>query len=103
MAAHLTAFASYLIPFGGIVGSLVIMLIKKNESDYIAQEAKEALNFQISCCIYGIVALLLTIILIGFPLLVVLQFFFIIQVVIASIKTYEGRGHRYPLCIRMVK
>ena len=48
MLAHLLVFSGYVVPFGNIIGPLVIYLIKKDESAYIRHHAVEALNFQIS-------------------------------------------------------
>ena len=47
MIAHLLGFAGFLIPFGNLLGPFVIWLIKGKESEFINDQAKEALNFQI--------------------------------------------------------
>ena len=49
MFARLSALSGYIgIPFGNIVGLLVIWLIKKEETPFVDDQGKEALNFQIS-------------------------------------------------------
>jgi uncharacterized Tic20 family protein len=53
VASHLGAL------FGGFVVPLIIFLLSKDHSSYVADHAKEALNFQISLCIYGVIALIL--------------------------------------------
>ena len=72
MLCHLSAFAGYVFPFGGIVGPLVVWLIKKDEMPFVDDQGKEALNFQISVLIYAIVSFVLIFVLIGIILLCVI-------------------------------
>ncbi len=103
MFAHLSALGGHIVPFGHIILPLVIWLIKKDQMPLVDKEGKESINFQISITIYGVIAGLLCIILIGFFLLAALWIFDIVAVIIASIKTYEGNSFRYPLTIRFLK
>lgn len=103
MLCHLSALAGFIIPLGNILGPLVIWLIKKDEFPLVADQGKEALNFQISMTIYYIVALILIIVLIGFVLLIGLGIFSLIFTIIAMVKANEGTAYRYPLCIRFIK
>ena len=100
MFCHLSAFAGYLIPFGNIIGPLVIWMIKKDEYPFVNDQGKEALNFQISITIYAIISALLALIFIGFLLLIAIGVFNIIMIVMASIKANEGILFRYPLTIK---
>lgn len=52
MLCHLVAFSGFIIPFGSIIGPLVMWLIKKEESEFINYHGKESLNFQISIAIW---------------------------------------------------
>lgn len=103
MLCHLGAFAGFLIPFGNIIAPLIIWLIKREESPLIDDQGKESLNFQISMTIYFLVSLLLTLIFIGFLLMIALAIFEIIFVIIATVRANEGEKYRYPLCIRFIK
>ena len=99
---HLAAFSGYVIPFGNIIGSLIIWLVKREDSPFVDAQEKESLNFQISFTIYMFVAFLLIFVLIGFiviPLLILMQFIFVI---VASLKAQDGGIYRYPLSIRFV-
>ena len=103
VAAHLSGLSLYLgIPFGNILGPLVVWLIKKDESPYAEQQAKEALNFQISLTIYGIVAALLAFVFIGFLLIPVLFVLQIVLTIVATIRVSEGKAYEYPLTIRLI-
>ena len=103
MFCHIGAFAGYIIPFGHIIAPLIIWLIKKAESPLVDDQGKESLNFQISMTIYAIVAGLLTLIFIGFILLIALVIFELVIVIIAAVKANSGEKYRYPLCIRFIK
>ncbi len=97
MFAHLSAILL------GFIGPLVIWLVKKDESEYISEHAKEALNFQISVFIYIIGCMFAMIILIGFLLLPAVGIFALVVEIIAGIRASEGQMYRYPLCIRFIK
>jgi len=103
MGCHLIAFAGFVIPFGNVIGPLVIWLIKKDESAFIDDQGKESLNFQISITIYFIASIFLSLFLIGIPLLLAVGVFFIVMVIIAGVKASNGEKYRYPLCIRLVQ
>jgi len=103
MLCHLTALIGFIgIPFGHLLGPLVVWLVKKNDDPFIDEQGKESLNFQISMTIYGIIAAFLVLILIGIPLLIALAVADVILVVIASVKTSNGEPYRYPLTIRLI-
>ena len=102
MFCHFAAFAGFVIPLGGIIGPLIIWLMKKDESEYVDYHGKESLNFQISMMIAFIVAVLLIFVIIGIPLLIGLVFFQLIMIIIAGIKASEGVNYRYPFCLRLI-
>jgi hypothetical protein len=98
------AFAGLLgIPFGHLLGPLIIWLLKKNDHPYIDAQGKESLNFQISMSIYSMVAVLLVLVKIGILLLAGLVLADFILVVIASVKCSNGVSYRYPLTMRLIK
>ena len=102
MVAHLLAFAGYVVPFGNIIGPLVVWQIKKDQSAYVATHAKESLNFQITVTALALVFIVLTFVLIGIPLLIALGLFELIIVIIAAIRANDGQFYRYPLCLRLI-
>lgn len=100
MLCHLIALAGFVIPFGNVIGPLVVWMIKREESPFIDYHGKEALNFQISMSIYIIAAAILVLIAVGILLLIALGIFGLIMIVIASVKANSGEKYRYPLTIR---
>jgi uncharacterized Tic20 family protein len=72
MLCHIAGLAGYVIPLGNIFGPLIIWMIKKDQSWFVNDQGKEALNFQISLTIYLIVACLAILIIIGIFLIPVI-------------------------------
>jgi len=86
----------------GIIFPLIIYLVKKGESEKITAHARESLNFHISLFIYGVIAVFLCMIVIGFPLLIALMVMALVLPIVAAVKASEGNFYRYPLCLRLV-
>ena len=103
MLCHLLALAGLVIPFGNILGPLIVWLMKKDTSELVNDQGKESLNFQISFTIYGFVAAILSLIVIGIPIAIALVVFWAVMVIMASIKANEGQRYRYPLNLRLIK
>jgi uncharacterized protein len=102
MFAHLSALAGLVMPFGSIIGPLVIWLIKKDTMPFVNDQGKEALNFNITVAIAAIVCGLLCIVLIGFLLLPVLVILWLVFVIVGTIKANEGTLYRYPFALRLI-
>ena len=103
MLCHIGIFVGHFIPLGNFFAPLIIWLIKREESDFIAYHGKESLNFQISIFIYMAIAFVFAILLVGLPFLLALWVFSLIFVIIAGLKANEGVYYRYPLTIRLIK
>jgi len=104
MFCHLAALAGFiLVGIGVIIGPLVVWLMKKEEFPFVDEQGKEALNFQISMFIYGIVAGLLCFVCIGFVLAPLVGITDLVFLIIAAIKANNGEHYRYPLTIRLIK
>lgn len=104
MLCHLTALSMFIgVPFGNLIGPLVVWLIKKNEYPLVDEQGKESLNFQLSMTIYSIIAGLLCFIFIGFVLLAALVIVDLILVIKASVRTSNGQEYLYPFTIRFLK
>ena len=102
MFCHLSALAGFIIPFGNIIGPLIIWLVKRDQFPFVNDQGKESLNFQISILIYIAVSAVLALLLIGFLLMAAVGVFCLIMVILASVKANEGVAYRYPLCIRFI-
>jgi uncharacterized Tic20 family protein len=99
---HVSALAGFVVPFGNILGPLIIWLIKRNEIPSVEAHGKESLNFQISVLIYMAVSAVLMLVLVGVFLMVIVGITAIVLVIIASVKASNGELYRYPLTIRLI-
>jgi uncharacterized Tic20 family protein len=86
----------------GLIGTLIVWLLKKESSPYLDKHGRELLNFQISLMIYVLASFLLVFILVGIPLLIVIGLGSLVLTIISLIKASEGKIYRFPLTIRML-
>jgi hypothetical protein len=100
--AHFSAFAMYFTGVGHIVAPMIIWLWKRDTNPFVAGEAREAMNFNISISIYALIAWVLCLVLIGIPLLIALHAIQVICIIIGGLKASDGRPFRYPLNLRLV-
>jgi len=103
MLAHLSALAGLVVPLVGIVlGPLAVWLVKRDESQFVAGHAKEALNFNISVLLGALACMLLMLVFVGFLLGTALFIAWLVNLLIAAIKASEGHTYRYPFALRLV-
>jgi uncharacterized Tic20 family protein len=125
---HLSAALVYLgIPIANLLAPLTLWLIKRNESAFVDEQGKEAVNFQLSVLVYtllGVLGLILSILVaggltaltekpafLGFGLLAVLFVTLLILLwvadlillIVAAIRASYGEHYRYPLSLRLIK
>jgi uncharacterized Tic20 family protein len=103
MFAHIGTFSSAMIPLGNIIAPIVIWQLKKKESEFVVDQAKESLNFQISLMIYCLISFVLVFIIIGFFLIFALVIFSLIIVIVAGVRANDGEHYRYPMCLRLIR
>jgi hypothetical protein len=114
-AAHLCGLAWLVggtglifFPFGGLVlltilGPLIIWRTKGQSMPFVAEQAKESLNFQITVLLLGVLFLGLALVLIGFVFLWILGLVNVVLVIIAAVQVSDGKPYRYPFCLRLVQ
>jgi hypothetical protein len=130
MAAHLSALVAVAgLPFGHVLGLLVVYLIKAHESEFVAEHARASLNYQITVSILGIVGIIAAVgVMLGFVatssgqqmaetngvsfavlwiaiaiavlLILLLSIVFIIAGTVAA---SHGRPYNYPFAIRFLR
>jgi uncharacterized Tic20 family protein len=111
MFCHLAGLCALLpiVPIiGGVLGPLVLWQVKKEEFDFVNDQGKEAVNFQISILLYSLIgSIVCGITCVGIPLipfvLGIIGILDIVFLIIASIKANDGERYRYPLTIRFIK
>ena len=103
MLAHLSTLVGLIVPFGTIVGPLVVWLMKKDTMPFVADQGKEALNFNITVLIAMIVGGILTLVLIGVLVMIVVGIAWLVLSIIAALAANKGESYRYPFTLRLVK
>lgn len=102
------ALAAHILPLFtgvflcGFLPPLVIYLVKRDESPFVADQAKESLNFQITVFVASLFFILLILICIGILLLIALLVAEIVLCLVAAIRASEGKLYRYPFAIRLI-
>lgn len=110
MFGHLSALSGLFTGgLGNIVGPLIIWLVKKDTHAFAADQAKEALNFNITLLLVGLLLGLVTLVTFGIgalltvPLGLLLGVAWLVLTILAGIKANEGTAYRYPFTLRLVK
>src|SRR6516162_2638496 len=129
MAAHLSALVAAGLPFGHILGPLIVYLAKGHESEFVGEHARASLNYQITISLLAIIAILVAVafslafavnstsestgttysisfavlwIALAIAVLVVLLAS-IIFIIMGTIAASEGRPYSYPFAIRFLR
>ncbi len=99
MIGHLSGIVA------GFIGPLIIWLINKDKSDkgWLNDQAKEALNFQITIFIAYVVAGVLSLVLIGMLMIPIILIANLVLCIMAGMKANEGVSYRYPATLRLIK
>ena len=115
MFAHLSALLGGLLTsgwagsIGCFLGPLIIWMVKKDTMPFVDDQAKEALNFNITVAIIFFVLWAVTFLtlfiggVLTVPLMVIVGIAWLVLTVIASIKANQGERYRYPFTLRLVK
>ena len=114
MFAHLSALAGGLLTsaiggWGFFIGPLVIWLMKKDTMPFVADQAKEALNFNITVSAVFVILLLLGLLTLGLgflvaaPIMLIIGIAALVFIIIAAMKANQGIAYRYPLTLRLIK
>lgn len=109
LVGHLSALSAFITGFGCVLGPLLVWLVKRDSMPFAADQAKEALNFNITVVIVGIGLWAVTVgtffigALLTVPLALVLFVGWLVLTILAAIKANEGVAYRYPFTLRLVK
>jgi uncharacterized Tic20 family protein len=99
LITHLSGIVlSFIVP-------LIVWLIHKDrpDKDFLNDQAKEALNFQITVAIAYVISAVLTVILIGALLTFIVWVVNLVFCIVAGVKANEGVAYRYPFALRLIK
>jgi len=130
---HISALAGYFFPLGGIIAPLIFWQVKKDESAYLDEHGKAAVNFNLSFLLYTFILGLTFIpffirtfmntfshldqmhetfhfhlpsmfgLLGGISLIGILGIVRFVLIILAAIKANNGEDYKYPLTIKFIK
>jgi uncharacterized Tic20 family protein len=104
LVAHLSGLVASALGGFAFLGPLVVWLIKKDQSAFVADQAKEALNFQIAVTIALLVSVGIAIATcVGAILLPIVGIGSLVFSIIAAVEANKGVYYRYPYTIRLIK
>jgi len=104
MLVHIAAMALFILPVAGnIIGPLIIYLMKKDEYEFVAEQGKEVLNFQITWSIIFFISIILIFVGIGILMLVGFGIAWLVLVIVASVSASNGTPYKYPFTIRFLQ
>lgn len=89
----------------GFIVPLIIWLTNKDNTakGWLVEQAKEALNFQITIAIAYIAGSVLMAVLIGFLIIPAVILVNLIFCIIAGLAVNKGDSYRYPFALRLIK
>ena len=99
LAAHLLGI------FTWFIGALIIWLINKDDASkaFVTDQAKEALNFQITVTIAMVISIILMVVIIGGILAPIVGIINLVFCIIAAVKANNGEAYRYPFTLGLIK
>ena len=103
MFCHLSAFAGYFFPFGGIIGPVICWISRRDESEWVKINGRASLNFQLSMLLYTVLLIPLCFIIVGIPLIIALGVLEFICIIVASVRAAKGESFNYPLSIPFIQ
>jgi uncharacterized Tic20 family protein len=87
----------------GFLAPLIVWLIKKDQSPFVEDQSKEALNFQITLLIGYVIGGATTMVCVGFIILPIVWIVGLVFGIMGSMAAYKGEAYRYPFNIRLIK
>lgn len=129
MAAHLSALVAVAgLPFGHVLGPLVVYLVRGHESEFVGEHARASLNYQLTISLASVVAAIVAAVVvlgyiiplssstsattslnfaefwIGIGIAVLVVFLAsILFIILGTLAASEGRPYTYPFAIRFLR
>jgi uncharacterized protein len=100
---HGSQFAGFILPFAGLIAPIVLWSMAKDKYPEVDIEGKHILNWMISIVIYGVIAGILCLLIIGIPLLIGVVIAGFVLPLIGLIEASQGRSYKYPMAIEFIK
>jgi uncharacterized Tic20 family protein len=89
--------------FFGLLPSLIFYFAFSDSSEFLKEEARNDLNFQITLLIGWAVSFVLCFIIIGFFLMMALGICALIFEILALVKAKDGEHYKFPFALKLIK
>lgn len=107
LVAHLSGLVAAWLALG-FIGPLLVMVAQGGRSPFVRRHAVEALNFQLTLLVLGVVAVVVLVLTLGVGLVVVLPaaavvgLYALVATIRGAVRASRGEDHRYGMSWRMV-
>lgn len=98
----LAAHASPLLGFS-FLGPIVVLLVKGRDSRWVRAQTLESLNFNITCFAVMLLGMALTVVFVGFFLVLAALGANVVLSLVAAVAAWQGKAFRYPATVRLIK
>lgn len=122
LALLLALMTAWMVGVAGIAGAGIIYLLKRDDSSFVHEHAREAINFNLSMLLYSAAAVALAVILAGATVLTLgiglivtvpagllllaataaIAVMWLVCSLVAGFKAWNGEHYRYPLSLRLI-
>jgi uncharacterized Tic20 family protein len=99
MLAHLSSLIAMALGGMTFLGPLIVWLVKKDQSAFVNDQGKEALNFQIAVMIVTLICMVTVVGILLIPLVAIAD---IIFTILGAVEANKGIAYRYPYTIRLI-
>lgn len=100
MLMHLSQFCGLIVPLLGFIAPLLMWILNKENNSSVDLHGKNIVNFMISYFLYCVI---LSITIVGIPLLLIVGIVYVICVIIGALRANDGVFWKYPLTIQFIK
>ena len=103
MLLHLSQLSGFAFPPAGLALPVILWAANKDNHPEVDAHGRRALNWMLSLFVYFPLSLVLTIVVVGIPMLIALLALAIVFPVIGAVKAHEGVHWDYPMAICFLK
>jgi uncharacterized protein len=96
MAVHIAGIFFWFVP------SLIVYLAVTG-NPWLKEQARNALNFQLTMLIAFVIGIVLSFIGIGFLIIWAVEVIVVVLSIVAAVKANQGETYKYPLTVELVK
>jgi uncharacterized Tic20 family protein len=104
MLCHLIALSGVIVPFGNILGPVIVWMIGKGDSDFVDEHGKASINFQMSFTILFVISVVLILLIgpIALAMIAGLVLYAVVMVIVNGVKAHNGEDGEYAFTLKLL-